>query len=1302
MDEKSFVWTSELNQRFFELRFENDWLFKKKKQPWGEFHKILMDNGFPEEMTISQVRKKWSYIYDMYKLAKKTKNKSWKYYKLFDKHFGKTKVLDKYESWTDDWRLKLITSITETKSMTLDVLSMWKTVERSLRSQDLPLDCCIQDIKGLWQHIRTTFNRKHRLKIKKGAELSEWPLYDVMLSYFQTYEPEYVVNLENEAACGFVVRRRIKNKFSKKQKNTDSNDNENEFQWSKDITETFIQIRLQNDWLFSKKKWAWNDLHAIMVGEYGFPKTLTSREICRKWAATFSEYQKAKATNNKSWMYYNLFEVYLGEGRLSLNPIIDWQEEWVHNFISARVDSEHGFSGTLKDQLTAWREVEKRLRSVGLPLDHSLLDLPEIWTHLLKTFRWKKKFANKGILNEQWPYYEAMAQYVENKVRVPVKKKPRVVSHEHYDDLPDDYEDDMKLFDLKQRLQVKPKYEETHSCRSCWNEEACVDIFAQPDGDGLDIASKLRTIGGVEVDQSDHLPSQICLNCLRELEDAFKFRLRCQDVDKHLRSNNAADKIKVEIDKTEENDENEDLNNIDDLKDGDHHDIDDNDNHFEDAPPVEDMTSDVKPTVKTETPKVIRKRKKQRKLRYDYWKICEVCGKPTRNLISHLDMHSNSKPYSCDVCDKKFKFKSGLVIHKAVHDPTPRKTCEVCGKTFHIVAQYRRHFVYHANERKYECETCGKRFNTLDILRVHNRTHTDERPFSCQVCGKSFRTAGCVSRHKRIVHNRNLKLQRLWWVAAALLVWTPHAYCRNVTHEDIRDAMMSLVHMFRTSESKLERHEYREKTSGEQLKKLVLGLEKKHRALEPLKGMISRLDERLSNVETILLQKEEREKTTQQKTADALNDIQKSLLALTASLNKKPAASADIENNLTTNDDTLETRLASTDAKIDAVKSEIENLKNSLSKDNLRAMCLDVASDVNPLEKHISEAEKLLNKYELKLNEYGNSSKVPTDFVPLSEVSLADEAWHSKMSEVMEKQEKEIVKIQKLLSDAESMWKDLPRLADLQISINQTLEAIESAKEDLKETSEKVVSQVAVKLREMTDRLATTNEDIQNSLTQGNTMTEHAYNDISRSYESLKNEVQSLTKNERVLIETADNVIATKKRIEYGVHQILAEVGELVRNQGNSLNKTVNDRFDNVQLAILEKQSTAQSNISDKIETEMAPVWRQIGSMYKQLTANKESLDKLTEQTGRYVNDSSTSMDNINDKVGKITARMTEVDDNLNYLLGRLSLVTQEFHQIKTGLGEALDKAKSNLRTVQDKEDKGPGPHNISSAEKTD
>lgn len=61
---------------------------------------------------------------------------------------------------------------------------------------------------------------------------------------------------------------------------------------------------------------------------------------------------------------------------------------------------------------------------------------------------------------------------------------------------------------------------------------------------------------------------------------------------------------------------------------------------------------------------------------------------------------------------------------------------------------------------------------------------------------------------------------------------------------------------------------------------------------------------------------------------------------------------------------------------------------------------------------------------------------------------------------------------------------------------------------------------------------------------------------------------------------------------------------------------------------------------------------------------------------------------------------MIEIDENLNYLLGRLSLVTQEFNQIKTGLGKALDEIKSNLHTVQNKmEEPGPGPHNIASEE---
>lgn len=275
------------------------------------------------------------------------------------------------------------------------------------------------------------------------------------------------------------------------------------------------------------------------------------------------------------------------------------------------------------------------------------------------------------------------------------------------------------------------------------------------------------------MDPTDNLPTQICLNCVRELENAYKFRRKCQETDKGYRKTTLTPhNIKTENTTDEHHNETLQIVEIESIKTNDEasmeleEDVDTNfDNDLAEkeirAIPQLFLTRDTKPekksVIRKAAPKVIRKKKKMRKDKYVYYKICDICGKHTRNLKSHLDTHSSGKSYSCDVCDKKFKFKSGLIIHKSIHDPTPRKKCEVCGKTFHILAQYRRHFVYHANERKFECETCGKRFNTLDILRVHARTHTDERPYSCPECGKTFRTAGCVSRHKRIVHRSKVQ-----------------------------------------------------------------------------------------------------------------------------------------------------------------------------------------------------------------------------------------------------------------------------------------------------------------------------------------------------------------------------------------------------------------------------------------------------------------------------------------------------------------------------------------------------------------
>lgn len=57
----------------------------------------------------------------------------------------------------------------------------------------------------------------------------------------------------------------------------------------------------------------------------------------------------------------------------------------------------------------------------------------------------------------------------------------------------------------------------------------------------------------------------------------------------------------------------------------------------------------------------------------------------------------------------------------------------------------------------------------------------------------------------------------------------------------------------------------------------------------------------------------------------------------------------------------------------------------------------------------------------------------------------------------------------------------------------------------------------------------------------------------------------------------------------------------------------------------------------------------------------------------RYVNSTSKNLGTMEGTVTGLTDRMVDVDSNLNYMLGQLSLVVQEFNQVKTGLSEAMD-----------------------------
>lgn len=117
--------------------------------------------------------------------------------------------------------------------------------------------------------------------------------------------------------------------------------------------------------------------------------------------------------------------------------------------------------------------------------------------------------------------------------------------------------------------------------------------------------------------------------------------------------------------------------------------------------------------------------------------------------------------------------------------------------------------------------------------------------------------------------------------------------------------------------------------------------------------------------------------------------------------------------------------------------------------------------------------------------------------------------------------------------------------------------------------------------------------------------------------------------------------------------------------------------------------------MSTKVETEIGQVWRQVGIMFQEITTTRTNLDKVLQYSESYVNSTTLSINGVEIYVAGIAARVEEMHQNVNYLLGRLSLVNQEFNELKSGLGAAIENLKGSLKIVKDNIVTGPGPHNI-------
>lgn len=119
---------------------------------------------------------------------------------------------------------------------------------------------------------------------------------------------------------------------------------------------------------------------------------------------------------------------------------------------------------------------------------------------------------------------------------------------------------------------------------------------------------------------------------------------------------------------------------------------------------------------------------------------------------------------------------------------------------------------------------------------------------------------------------------------------------------------------------------------------------------------------------------------------------------------------------------------------------------------------------------------------------------------------------------------------------------------------------MEELKYEIIHQSGKTASLVDGKYKELQNRADETNKNLQTSVNQVGEMMEILTGNVATSFEQLRTEVRALGKLEQVMVQTADGVIDTKRRVEYGVHQILLEVGDLIKAHSKETNATINER----------------------------------------------------------------------------------------------------------------------------------------------
>ena len=127
------------------------------------------------------------------------------------------------------------------------------------------------------------------------------------------------------------------------------------------------------------------------------------------------------------------------------------------------------------------------------------------------------------------------------------------------------------------------------------------------------------------------------------------------------------------------------------------------------------------------------------------YKDCTYTAKYKSIIKKHILIHTDSKPFKCDIigCNFRTKTKDNLKAHKLVHTDSKPFKCDIIGCNYasKTKGDLKKHKLIHTDD-SFICGVNGCNFKTKTriLLKQHKLIHTDSKPFVCKIDNCDFKT----------------------------------------------------------------------------------------------------------------------------------------------------------------------------------------------------------------------------------------------------------------------------------------------------------------------------------------------------------------------------------------------------------------------------------------------------------------------------------------------------------------------------------------------------------------------------------